>query len=70
MRPSKTQSEIEGLTAFYKSPAGMAMLDKMPTVLQKTQALMQAQIAPLVQQMNAALEEVVRENMAAGEATQ
>jgi uncharacterized protein len=60
-----TQNEVDGLIAFYKSPTGAAFVDKMPVVLQKTQALMQARIAPLVKKINGAMEEAVKEIKAA-----
>jgi uncharacterized protein len=58
-RETFTQGEIDGLIAFYKSPTGAAFIDKMPTVLQKTQGLMQQRIGPIIQQMNAAIEQAV-----------
>jgi len=33
-----TEPEIDGILAFYKSPAGQAMLDKMPQLMQKSMA--------------------------------
>ncbi len=47
-----TQEEVKGLTAFYKSPIGAAMIDKMPVVLQKSAAATQARMRPLMVRMN------------------
>jgi uncharacterized protein len=54
-----TQNEVDDLTAFYKSPAGAALLDKMPTVFQKTSTLMQQRIAPYMDQMQADIAKLV-----------
>ncbi|HEX4585675.1 MAG TPA: DUF2059 domain-containing protein [Burkholderiaceae bacterium] len=60
-----TQGEIDGLTAFYKSPTGTAFVDKMPLVLQKTEAQMQARFAPLADKINAAIAQAITEPKAA-----
>lgn len=36
-----TDAEIDGLLAFYRSPAGKAYVEKMPIVMQKTMMLVQ-----------------------------
>jgi len=43
-----SDEEINGIFAFYQSPAGRAMLDKMPLLLSKTLAVVQAQMADLM----------------------
>lgn len=60
-----TQSEIDGLSAFYKSPSGAAFVDKMPVVMQKTQTQIQQRFAPLAEKMNAAMAQAVTEATAA-----
>lgn len=60
-----TQGEIDGLTAFYKSPTGAAYIDKMPVVMQKSQKMMQEHFAPLAARMNAAVEQAITEARAA-----
>ncbi len=40
--------EIDGMLAFYQSPAGRAMLDKMPKLISKTMALAQGQMADIM----------------------
>ena len=58
---SLTQEEVDGLLAFYRSPAGAAMVNKMPVVAQKTMAVMQDRIGPLVQKMQAAVERAMKD---------
>ncbi|MBS1169085.1 MAG: hypothetical protein H6R01_3 [Burkholderiaceae bacterium] len=58
---SFTQEEIDGLIAFYQSPAGVALVNKMPIVMQKSMAATQAQLAPMMAKMKAALDKAVAE---------
>lgn len=60
-RDSFTQEEVDGLTAFYKSPAGAAYIDKMPVVMQKTMTLMQARMGPMMAKMQAAIQQAVED---------
>lgn len=60
-REAFDQEEIEGLTAFYKSPAGQAFVNKMPVVMQKTMALTQAQMHTLMPKLRAAVDAAVAE---------
>jgi hypothetical protein len=49
-----TDEEIEGLAAFYESPAGKAMLEKMPVLMAKSMSMAQdlmKEIMPQIQQM-------------------
>ncbi|HEY1092118.1 MAG TPA: DUF2059 domain-containing protein [Burkholderiaceae bacterium] len=48
-----TQEEVEALTAFYRSPTGAAMINKMPLVMQRSMALMQQRMQPVMQRMQA-----------------
>jgi len=48
------QKEIDGLIAFYQSPAGKSMLTKMPQLMQGLMAAMPALMAPMMEQMQAA----------------
>jgi len=43
-----TDEEIDGMLAFYQSPAGRAMLEKMPQLVAKIMALAQSQMAGLM----------------------
>lgn len=60
-RESFTQEEIDGLVAFYKSPAGAAYIEKMPAVMQKTMGLMQARMTEIIPKMKAAIQQAVED---------
>ena len=60
-RESFTQEEIDGLIAFYSSPAGNALIAKMPVVMQKSMAAMQQLIVPMVQEMQKATAKAAEE---------
>jgi hypothetical protein len=62
---SFTQEEIDGLIAFYDSPAGKAYVAKMPVVMQKTMVLMQQRIGPMMQKMQQSIQETAQEVRAA-----
>jgi uncharacterized protein len=51
------QEEIDGLVAFYRSPAGQAFVAKMPTVMQKSVVLGQSQMQTLLPRMKAIIEQ-------------
>src|ERR1041385_1773987 len=48
---SFTQEEIDALTAFYRTPAGMAFVAKMPAVMQRSMGAMQSRMGPLLDKM-------------------
>jgi hypothetical protein len=62
---SFTQEEIDGLIAFYRSPAGAAFVEKMPVVMQKSMTIMQSRLAPMMERMKAVTQEAVEEAKAA-----
>jgi len=43
-----TEPEIDGILAFYKSPAGKAMVDKQPALMGKVMTGMQAQMSTIM----------------------
>lgn len=45
---SFTQKEVDGMLSFYKSPAGQAVIKKMPQVMQTTMQIMQARMSKLL----------------------
>jgi uncharacterized protein len=47
-----TQDEVDGLIAFYKSPAGQALVNKNPLLMQNTMDEMKALMRPLIQQIS------------------
>jgi uncharacterized protein len=60
-----TQEEIDGLLAFYTSPAGIAYVEKMPVVMQKTMAITRSRMAPMMEKMKAAIQQAVADAKAA-----
>jgi uncharacterized protein len=46
-----TQDEVDGLIAFYKTPAGQALINKSPLMMQNMMGEMRALMRPLVQQI-------------------
>jgi uncharacterized protein len=65
---SFTQDEINGLIAFYESPAGRAFVAKMPFVMQKSMTLMQERIGPLMHKIHGAIGETLQGMASAKEA--
>ncbi|WP_157667497.1 DUF2059 domain-containing protein [Comamonas serinivorans] len=55
------QAEIDGLIAFYASPAGQAMVQKMPTVMAKSMAFMQVQMRSIMPKLNALVQDTLDE---------
>ncbi len=50
-RDSFTQQEVDGLTAFYRSPTGKAVIKKMPIVMQNTLGEMQKRMVSTMQKV-------------------
>lgn len=47
-----TQDEVDGLIAFYKTPAGQALVTKGPLLMQNMMDEMRALMRPMVQRIN------------------
>jgi hypothetical protein len=60
-RETFTQEEVNGLIAFYKSPAGKAYVEKVPSVMQRAGAEMQSRIGPMVQKLNVMQQEFLKD---------
>jgi hypothetical protein len=60
-REAFTQNEVNDLIAFYESPSGKAFVSKMPVVTQKSIALMQQRMVPMMERIEAAAKETVAE---------
>lgn len=58
-RDSFTQEEVNGLLAFYKTPAGQALIKKMPVVMQNTFAAIQARMGPIIQKTKKMVDETL-----------
>ncbi len=55
-REAFTQEVIDGMVAFYKTPAGAALIEKMPAVMQRTMELMQARMGPMQDKVKAVMQ--------------
>jgi uncharacterized protein len=55
------QEEVNGMIAFYKTPTGQALLNKMPLVMQNTMTEMQQRMGPMMQRIQRMQQEVVAE---------
>lgn len=60
-----TQEEVDGQTAFYRTPVGAAVVDKMPVVMQATMAATQQSLARLMPQLQAIAQKHLAEAKAA-----
>ncbi len=60
-KESLSQEEVDGLIAFYKTPAGAAMINKMPRLAQKSMAMMQQRLAPLMGKIEAVVKQTLAE---------
>ncbi len=58
---SFNQEEIDGLVAFYNSPAGIAYVNKMPMVMQKSMTLTQERMGPMMQKIEQAMKKEFEE---------
>ncbi|MBX3667032.1 MAG: DUF2059 domain-containing protein [Rhodocyclaceae bacterium] len=56
-----TQDEVNGLLAFYRSPAGKAFVEKMPAIAQKANTGIQGKLGPLLENLRAAVQKSVAE---------
>jgi len=62
---SFTQDEIDSMIAFYRTPGGQAVIKKMPMVMQHTMQMVQKQMGPLMQKIQAIAQETHAELQAA-----
>jgi hypothetical protein len=54
-----SQQEVDGMIAFYKTPAGQAVMSKMPAAMQNTIDEMQQLMGPVMQKMQKMQQDVV-----------
>ncbi|HXI39470.1 MAG TPA: DUF2059 domain-containing protein [Bryobacteraceae bacterium] len=52
------EEEIDGIVAFYQTPAGHAMIEKMPTLLTKSTEIAQRQMAGLMPEIQKTVEDL------------
>jgi hypothetical protein len=60
-RETFTQDEVNGINAFYASPAGKAMIEKIPLATKKAQTLLQARMGPMIQKIKTMQQEFTNE---------
>jgi hypothetical protein len=53
-----TEEEISGMIAFYQTPAGQAVIKKMPLIMQKTMTFMQGMMSDMIPEMTKITEEL------------
>ncbi len=58
---SFSQSEIDGLIAFYKTPTGQALIEKMPKVMQLTMGEVQQRLRTIMPKAQAISQETMME---------
>jgi hypothetical protein len=63
-----TEAELDAIIAFYKSPAGVAFLDRTPALNAQTMQLLQSKLAAIQPQLKLALDDF-RKNQAPPAAT-
>jgi uncharacterized protein len=60
-RETLTQEEVNGLIAFYRTPAGQALITKMPQIMQRSMVYTQSRMATVSPRIQAAVEQAMRE---------
>ncbi|MDO8890960.1 MAG: DUF2059 domain-containing protein [Sulfurimicrobium sp.] len=60
-----SEEEVSGILAFYKTPSGQAMIQKMPVLMQKTMVEFQKQTSGMAPQMQKIQQDFVAEMAAA-----
>ena len=65
---SLNQEEIDGMIAFYKTPAGQAVIKKMPALMQQIMTEMPAMVGPLMQKLQPLAQQLDADMKAATEA--
>ncbi len=56
-----SEEEVDGIVAFYRSPAGQVMVAKQPELLSKSQAISQAQLAAIQPKLREAVMEFAQQ---------
>jgi len=60
-KESLSQKEVDDLIAFYESPTGRIVIEKMPMIAQKTMAAVQSRMAPIMARMGALAQQAAQE---------
>ncbi|MDQ6684493.1 MAG: DUF2059 domain-containing protein [Pseudomonadota bacterium] len=61
-----SQEEVDAMIAFYTSPAGAAVIEKMPLVMQRSMQSTQTLMQPLLQKMLPMIEQAMRDAKVGG----
>jgi hypothetical protein len=61
LRESFTQDEVNSINAFYSSPAGKAMIEKLPVATRKAQDLLQARMGPMIMKIKTMQQDFIKE---------
>jgi len=56
-----SQEEIDGLMAFYQTPVGQSLMNKQPELTNRTMAILQQRMAPVMQRIQKMSEEAALE---------
>ncbi len=56
-----TQTEVNDLIRFYRTPSGRSLIDKMPVVMQKSMAVAQGQLQTFIPRVRKAIDDTLRE---------
>jgi len=56
-----SQEEIDGLIAFYQTPVGQSLMNKQPELTNRTMAILQQRMAPVMQRIQKISEETALE---------
>ncbi len=56
-RETFTQDEVNSIIMFYSTPAGKAMVEKVPIAMQKAATLTQARLGPFIQKLQTMAEQ-------------
>lgn len=60
-RKSLSQSEVDGMVAFYETPAGKAVINKLPVIMQNTMAEVGQMMGPMMQRAEQMQKELMAE---------
>jgi uncharacterized protein len=60
-RETFTQQEVDSIIAFYSTPGGQAVVEKIPVAMQKAATLTQGRMGPMIQKMQSMQVEFIKD---------
>ena len=60
-RETLTQEEVDSISEFYSTPAGHAVVEKIPLVMQKAATLTQNRLGPMIQKVQSMQAEFIKD---------